>query len=1141
MMTILQTSLLLLIANFQINQALEVRDYCKSHGFGYKVKNPHDCHGFYVCLSILGGFSLDCGHDYYFNETLQHCVKGECPSDLVIPDTLLEQSLKLNNNSQFQMGTSSQDHQTNTTDLGKLSTMFTSKNQICYNVTDGNFIRDPKHCNVYYICYRHQPHTRQCPGNLYFDPTLRRCNLPELVNCETDNYIQIHQTNVSTERSPVEIGEPFKDFEFSKINISFDFINNTNRNEIRNLTQLQKNHSNTQIHPTKRSPIEIGDDSKDTDHSKTDIILDNQLRPIGLINKTNDKGIESKKEFHIISNPFINSNSSRICRNESNWNFIRNPQDCGKYYICHHREAYEYTCPGDFYFDAQLKKCTFRELVSCDLHNDDKSSIKFSDTTDGISTNVNRSNGTPNNVSTTDKQEPIYVVHFNSFPNSTKTMSRKVPIDHMPLSKSDLNEDNGVISIVTITIRNSGDTRPESTRNPQITSEVSINPAQTTHVPPEEITSSLSETITSCPSRSASFTNFPQTTSPPPQDTTWTLSETTTNPNSSMESSTVLPKETTLMTHTTTQGITISTVNPTESTTVVTEDSTITRSTVMTTVLSTTTTNPSITEETVTSPSSTEIHTSTMINSTTKPTSYTQQLEILSLRADVSSTMATDTTFDLSTSSEVPTETTTTTETTTELASTTEDLNETQPTSITISDFSTTTATETTSDLSTTTESQTSSETTTEFAHTTEDLKETGTTSITTTEFSTTIGIKTTSDLSTTMVSPTTTENLRETETASMTTSEFSTTIAIETTSDLSTTTESQTSSETTTEFAHTTEDLKETGTTSITTTEFSTTIGIKTTSDLSTTMVSPTTTENLRETETTSLTTEFSTTIAIETTSDLSTTMVSTTEGLKETETTSITETTTELSSTTGEQITTEETQTTSTRFSTTMATETTPELTTMASQTPTEDTNVSTDLSTTTLCSTTTKNCNEIPTTTITTVHKTTTLQLVSTTSTMACVLTTTTCRPSQLEINHNDNNLRSLCGNHVSGDFIADPNNCKNYFTCYRNETYSQTCPGELYFDAILKMCNYRYLVKCPEETLKIAKRTVDTEVMSVEGCHLMADGTFVRDPSNCNIYYECHHGKGIKMKCPRGQYFDRINCVCNYKSLIHDCEN
>ncbi|XP_061393238.1 mucin-2-like, partial [Musca vetustissima] len=242
---------LLWIASFQLYEAVFVSELCRNRQFGFKVQDPLDCHGFYVCLGDIGQFSLDCGREYRFNETTQRCTLGKCPpcpcavtdgipqitgflpmiiyplqnnpiiygfGTNVAPCNSAAQSTSLQNSSSdlpmtLQKGSDKVDSVRAKSDLLSNKTRIlmkklTSKKKapdtsfICMNKTDGSFERDPNNCSLYYICYDNNAYTQECPGILQFDPSDNMCNMPEIVKCipvETKDTTtkEIH-TNTST-------------------------------------------------------------------------------------------------------------------------------------------------------------------------------------------------------------------------------------------------------------------------------------------------------------------------------------------------------------------------------------------------------------------------------------------------------------------------------------------------------------------------------------------------------------------------------------------------------------------------------------------------------------------------------------------------------------------------------------------------------------------------------------------------------------------------------------------------------------------------------------------------------------------------------------------------------------------------------
>jgi len=171
-----------------------------------------------------------------------------------------------------------------------------------------------------------------------------------------------------------------------------------------------------------------------------------------------------------------------------------------------------------------------------------------------------------------------------------------------------------------------------------------------------------------------------------------------------------------------------------------------------------------------------------------------------------------------------------------------------------------------------------------------------------------------------------------------------------------------------------------------------------------------------------------------------------------------------------------------------------------------------------------------------------------------------------------------------------YVPHPTQCNLYYQCVGLTPFLLHCPGELFFDPTLNVCNWPDQVDCESQTEKItteattimeqetsttAGETTTTEVnteveeeektvneeesTSVENenvkkvfkrsidpdfdvvCPQSEDGTtvFVPHPTDCNLYYICVGKMPFLMQCPGDLYFDSVLNICNWPDLVN-CE-
>ena len=58
---------------------------------------------------------------------------------------------------------------------------------------------------------------------------------------------------------------------------------------------------------------------------------------------------------------------------------------------------------------------------------------------------------------------------------------------------------------------------------------------------------------------------------------------------------------------------------------------------------------------------------------------------------------------------------------------------------------------------------------------------------------------------------------------------------------------------------------------------------------------------------------------------------------------------------------------------------------------------------------------------------------------------------------------------CGH--DGELLPDVTNCRKYFKCSNGRPSTQSCPGTLIFDPVLKICNWPDSTSCVQEKPKV----------------------------------------------------------------------
>merc|ERR1712137_888367 len=115
-----------------------------------------------------------------------------------------------------------------------------------------------------------------------------------------------------------------------------------------------------------------------------------------------------------------------------------------------------------------------------------------------------------------------------------------------------------------------------------------------------------------------------------------------------------------------------------------------------------------------------------------------------------------------------------------------------------------------------------------------------------------------------------------------------------------------------------------------------------------------------------------------------------------------------------------------------------------------------------------------------------------------------------------------------------YIRDPTHCSVFYECSNGKAFRMKCPSNLHFDTTLNVCNYRDKVDCGCSALMKPTFNPDEQCPKVDG----TTPKYIRDPTNCSVFYECSNGKAYRLKCPSNLYFDTTLNVCNYRDQV-DC--
>ncbi|XP_055856192.1 peritrophin-44-like [Episyrphus balteatus] len=102
--------------------------------------------------------------------------------------------------------------------------------------------------------------------------------------------------------------------------------------------------------------------------------------------------------------------------------------------------------------------------------------------------------------------------------------------------------------------------------------------------------------------------------------------------------------------------------------------------------------------------------------------------------------------------------------------------------------------------------------------------------------------------------------------------------------------------------------------------------------------------------------------------------------------------------------------------------------------------------------------------------------------------------------------------LCARFVDGMQFRQPGNCQAYVTCKNGTGTVTSCPKDKLYDKDSKKCV-----------------TSLSDSYCKEQCK-NKDNKWIADPANCNGYFFCQSGKGLKGTCTDGYHFDESAQLC-----------
>jgi len=113
------------------------------------------------------------------------------------------------------------------------------------------------------------------------------------------------------------------------------------------------------------------------------------------------------------------------------------------------------------------------------------------------------------------------------------------------------------------------------------------------------------------------------------------------------------------------------------------------------------------------------------------------------------------------------------------------------------------------------------------------------------------------------------------------------------------------------------------------------------------------------------------------------------------------------------------------------------------------------------------------------------------------------------------------------------FPDPTDCKKFYQCFNHLAWQSKCPADLYFNPILKVCDYKDNVDCTPDTIKSVAAIRHQQSMEMDdnfSCP-SASGYFPVSPDACEAnYYLCVDNVSYAQTCPGNFVFDPLLQAC-----------
>jgi len=117
----------------------------------------------------------------------------------------------------------------------------------------------------------------------------------------------------------------------------------------------------------------------------------------------------------------------------------------------------------------------------------------------------------------------------------------------------------------------------------------------------------------------------------------------------------------------------------------------------------------------------------------------------------------------------------------------------------------------------------------------------------------------------------------------------------------------------------------------------------------------------------------------------------------------------------------------------------------------------------------------------------------------------------------------------------DYYPNPTNCKAFYQCVNGTAWQQECPADLYFNPILKVCDYKENVDCKQDTIKTIR---DVEPTPSPTFKCPEEQGFYSNPTDCSKFYLCANYLAWEQQCPGKLLFNKAINQCDFPEKV-DC--